>query len=248
MRLAGSVAGFNLKALLPLALALACGLALAPASHADDDVRSIQISGEAERRIAPDMALLLMEVVSESPDSAVARREADGITAAVLKVLRNHGIESPDIDSSALSIQPQYRWIKNEQRQELVSYRVSRGIDVRLLDLDKLGVVLEAVSESGINSMQPPRLGLVDEESVYREVLEAAVRNARERAAVIANALDEDLGDTLSISTHRSPVPRPMAQERMMMAAADSAAAPGSSYESGYLTYSVTLTASFALD
>jgi uncharacterized protein YggE len=75
-----------------------------------------------------------------------------------------------------------------------VGYRVSRSIDARLLDLDKLGPLLVALSESGVNSMRPPRLGLVDEESVYREVLEAAVRNARERAGVIAAALGEESG------------------------------------------------------
>lgn len=243
------VSGPKLTALLALMVVLAAGLVLAPASRADTDTaRSIEVSGEAERRVAPDMALLSMQVVSESPDAAAARREADGITAAALAALRAHGIEGPDIDSSGLSIQPQYRWIKDEQRQELVAYRVSRSIDARLLDLDRLGVVLEAVSESGVNSMRPPRLGLVDEESVYRDVLEAAVINARERAMVIADALDEDLGATLSISTYKSPVPRPIAQERMMMAADSAPTAPGSSYESGYLTYSVTLNASFALD
>jgi hypothetical protein len=58
IRSAGRVSGPNLKALLTVVLALAGGLALSPASYADDDVRSIQVSGEAERRVAPDMALL----------------------------------------------------------------------------------------------------------------------------------------------------------------------------------------------
>ena len=82
---------------------------------------------------------------------------------------------------------------------------------------------------------------------MYREVLEAAVRNARERAGVIAAALGEELGATLSISTQQPVMPRPIAQERMLMAADAAPAAAANSYESGYLTYSVTLSASFAL-
>jgi uncharacterized protein YggE len=216
-------------------------------AQADASVRSISVAGEAERRVAPDMAELRVEVVTEGENAADARAEADGITTRALAVLRGAGISDRDIDTTGLSVSPQFRWLKEEGRQQLTGYRVSRSIELRLLELDRLGDVLIQLNDAGINQMQTPRLGLQNEEMVYQEVLAAAAENARVRAQTVAEALGEELGAVLSVSTQREPAPRPMAMERVMMAADTAAPSPADSYASAYLRYRVSLNASFML-
>ncbi|WOJ94087.1 SIMPL domain-containing protein [Congregibacter variabilis] len=214
---------------------------------ADDYQRRIEVMGKSEIRVAPDMAMLQLDVVTEDQNAAVARREADAITAKALKVLREAGLADADIDTTGLSIAPQYRWLKDERTQQLTGYRVSRNISVRLLELDSLGELVTSLSDTGINRMQAPHLGLQDEESVYRGVLAAAAENARERASVIASSLGEELGPVMSASTQRESTPRPMLVERAMMAADSAAASSGESYSAGYLSYAVSIHATFAL-
>ncbi|MFT4769011.1 MAG: hypothetical protein ACI8RN_002151 [Glaciecola sp.] len=216
-------------------------------SFAEDLQRRIEVTGKSEVRVAPDMANLQLDVVTENLDAAVARREADAITATALQVLRDAGITNADIDTTGLSIAPQYRWLKDERTQELTGYRVSRNIAVRLLELDALGELVTTLSDTGINRMQSPRLGLQDEESVYRGVLAAAAENARERASVIASALGEELGPVISASTQREAAPRPMLAERALMASDSASASSGESYSAGYLSYSVSISAAFSL-
>ncbi|WP_439101917.1 SIMPL domain-containing protein [Congregibacter sp.] len=228
---------------------LMLGAALLPQlSHADEAERQIAVTGKAERRVAPDMAVLQLGVMSENADAAVARREADDIINRALSVLRDAKLADADIDTTGLTISPQYRWLPDVRKQELTGYRATRNIEVRLLDLDALGVLVTELTDAGINRMQSPRLGLQDEEQVYQEVLAAAAQNARARAEVLANALGEDLGSVVSLSTERAPAPQPMRAERMMMAADVSPAPPEESYSPGYLQYSVTLNATFELD
>lgn len=221
--------------------------ALAPNAGADDDRRRIDVTGKSDIRVAPDMAYLQLDVVTEDKDAAVARREADAITARALQILREAGLAEADIDTTGLSIAPQYRWLKDERSQELTGYRVSRNIAVRLLELDALGELVTSLSDTGINRMQQPRLGMRDEESVYRSVLAAAAENARERASVIAGSLGEELGPLLSASAQREPAPRPMLAERSLMAADAAPMSSGESYSAGYLTYAVSINASFSL-
>lgn len=217
------------------------------ASFADDYQRRIEVTGKSEIRVAPDMAFLQLDVVTQNKDAAVARREADAVTAKALSVLREAGLADADIDTTGLSIAPQYRWLKDERTQELTGYRVSRNIAVRLLELDRLGELVTGLSDTGINRMQAPRLGLQDEESVYRNVLAAATANARQRAAVMASSLGEELGPVISASTQRESAPRPMLAERAMMAADSAPTSSGESYSAGYLSYAVTINAAFSL-
>ncbi|WOJ95920.1 SIMPL domain-containing protein [Congregibacter brevis] len=217
-------------------------------AHAEDESRHIAVSGKSERRVAPDMAHLQLDVVTENADAASARREADAITGRALAVLREAGLADADIDSTGLSISPQFRWLKDERKQELTGYRVSRSIEVRLLNLEALGELVTTLTDTGINRMQAPRLGLQDEEALYQELLAAAAENARERADVIAAALGETRGPVISINTERVSTPRPMRAERMMMAADAAAPAPSESYSAGHLSYSVNVNAAFSLN
>ena len=212
----------------------------------DDTIRSITVTGTAESRVAPDMAMLSMAVVEEDIAVDAARSRADAIVASALETLRAAGIEAGDIDTSALRVDPQYRWQESTRRQILTGYRITRGIEVRLLDLDRLGSLLVSLSEAGVNRIDAPAPGLQNREAVYQEVLAAAAENARQRATVLAATLGESLGAVLSVQTQRAQLPMPMRREVAMMAS-DESSGGAASYQSGDLNFSVNLTVSFAL-
>lgn len=234
----------------PFLLAALIAAALLPAApaRADDAPRQLSVSGEAERRVAPDMALLRMAVVSDDIDATKARQDADATIGRALARLREAGVEDGDIDSSGLQLVPQYRWRDAPREQQLVGYRVTRRLEVRLLDLERLGELLVALSEAGINQLQAPEPGLADPEALYRETLAAAATNARERAELLAATLGESLGDVLSVSTHDPGYPMPMRREAVMMAADAAPSSGADSYQSGDISYRVSLTVTFELD
>lgn len=229
-------------------VAASCALALllSPALRAEDALRLVSVTGEAEMQVAPDMALLTGEIIRDGQDAASARREADAIAAQVVRLLTDAGIAADDIDSTAVTVSPRYRWNDERKEQQLLGYRVSRGITARILELADLGPVLVSLSDAGVNRLSPPRLTLQDEESVYRETLSAAVMNAKDRASAMAAVLGEDIDAVHSISQRGQSQPRPMMAERAMMAASDAAPA-AESYQAGDITYRVTVDASFSL-
>jgi uncharacterized protein YggE len=214
-------------------------------AHAEED-RIVQVSGTAEERVAPDMALLRVAAVADDPEAQAARRDADQAVARALEVLTGLGIDARDIDTSGLQIAPQYRWLDETRERQLTGYRVTRSIDIRLLDLALLGDVLTGLSDAGINQVAAPELGLTDPESVYQRALAAAAINARARAAVIAEALDAQLGPVVQVSTRDAPPPRPLRRQATMLAA-DSAAMEAETYQSGDLSFSVNLFVTFEL-
>ena len=227
-------------------LAMLAAMVLGSTYAAAEELRTVIVTGTAEERVAPDMALISVAAVADSPDAKTARREADKTIAAALSVINGLGIASNDVDTSGLEVSPQYRWIDKTGERELTGYRVARSIEIRLLDLSLVGELLTGLSDAGVNQMSSPVLGLVDREAVHQRVLAAAATNAQERATVLAETLGADLGKVMLIGTPNANYPRPMAREAMMMSAA-AADIESNTYQSADLSFRVNISVTFEL-
>ena len=130
-----------------MTLAAAC---LTPAL-ADDGklVRSISLSGHGEVRMAPDLAVVTVGVMSSA---ATAREAPDANTKAmqgVMASLTAAGIEARDIQTSNFSVNPRYDYGQNNaQPPKVIGYDVSNNVSVTVRKLDSLGAVLDQVVSS----------------------------------------------------------------------------------------------------
>jgi hypothetical protein len=178
-----------------------------------------------------------------------ARREAGVRTVAVLRGLKELGIGDEAIDSGALAVQPEFSWDAKSGARRLQGYLVARTIRIRLLDLDKLGAILEYAVKSGANQIAPPRFSLQNESSLRREMLTDATRDAKQNAAAIARGLDAQLGAALrvdAVEVDRPAFPSPVMLRASAAPAED--AAVTESYRPGDITLRVQIKASFVLN
>jgi uncharacterized protein len=81
--------------------------------------------------------------------------------------------------------------------------------------------VVDVAVQAGANRVTGINFELSDPLAAYHEALRLAVARAGEEAAVVADALGEQLGPAIQVSTGGVQPPRPMMQaERMMDVAA----------------------------
>lgn len=218
-------------------------------AQADSTNRVVNVTGVAERLVRPDLAHLEITIDVRDEKLETARREAGSKTVAVLRTLKEVGIADAAIDSGALAVQPEFSWDAKSGVRRLQGYLVTRTIRVRLLDLDKLGVVLERAVKLGANQITPPRFALQNESTLRRELLTEATRDAKENAAAIARGLDAQLGAALrvdAVEVDRPAFPSP-GMLRASAAPAEDAAVT-ESYRPGDITLRVQIKASFALN
>ncbi len=215
-----------------LAVMLASGVA-----NADEADAQIRVSGEAERAMAPDMAIMQLTVTREAK---TAREALDANSAAmteVIRAMRKQGVAERDLQTSNFSIQPRYVYPKprNEKPPEIVGYVVRNGLTVRVRDLDDVGKLLDQSVTLGVNEGGHIQFSNEDPEEVLAKARAAAVKDALARAETLAEAADVDLGDILSIS-EESYNPQPYRAERMMAsgAVADSVPVPVAAGENRY--------------
>lgn len=224
-------------------------LALPPAlSLADEPTRLVTVDGRGFVRAQPDIAHVTMAIQSRNMVVSEARDHAIEITRKFLALCDDLDIDEDRIHTSALNINPEYRWDERTREQVLRGYLVRRQFNVELDDLDKLGDLLEGAIDAGVNEASPPRLASSRERELHREALAAATRDAEQNARTLAETLDVGLGAVVDIRATQNVVGPPMPMARTMDAVAMAAESGGAdTYTVGEIRFEANVTASFEL-
>ena len=200
----------------------------AAAPHADGTLLSV--SAQAEVRRAPDMATVSAGVVTQAADGNAAMGQNATQMNQVLAALKAAGVAQKDVQTSGISLQPQYRYEEN-QPPRITGYQASNTVSVKLRDVTRLGKVLDALVASGANQINGPSFGIENPEPLYDQARLDALQAARGRAATYAKALGVEVRRIVSISEGGAAFPSPMPRMAMIKAAGfdSTPVAPGES-------------------
>ena len=135
---------------------------------------------------------------------------------AVLAALKKQGIPDKDIQTSNFSISPQYA-NGNGQAPHVTGYQANNQVEVRLEDVSKLGVTLDALVTAGANQMNGLNFSIRNDTALLAQARAAAVSEARAKAETFAKAAGVNLGSILSIGESSNDVPRPMYRMESVM-------------------------------
>ena len=146
----------------------------------------ISATGEATR--APDVAIISAGVVSRSSTATGAIQDAAGRMDRVRSALKRAGIADRDIQTSNISLNPEYRYADNQPPQ-LTGYTASNQLTVRFRDIRSSGAILDALVAQGANQINGPNLTIDKPEAALDEARAKAVATGRQRAELYARSL-----------------------------------------------------------
>lgn len=216
-----------------LYLALAAVLA-APALAQDagrnrmEPTPTLTVSGNAEVRTAPDVATVRLGVTRQAPTAQAAQQGVNEVAQGILRAIIALGIGKEQVQTSELNLFPIYAQQKPGVAEEprVVAYRASNVVAVRLLDLQKVGPVIDAGLKAGANQLEGVQFGLVNELPSRERALREAVKEAREKARAMSEALDVSLAGVLEVQEGGVTIQHPAYPSARMMAAEMAAATP----------------------
>src|SRR5690606_7483950 len=117
----------------------------------------------------------------------------------VVAAIKAAVIAERDIQTSGISIHPQYRYAENQPRT-ITGYQASNTVNIKVRDVAKVGEVLDALVASGANQVNGPSFEIDEPESVYDEARQAALKKAQARAEMYAGSLGLRVRRLVSIS------------------------------------------------
>ena len=184
----------------PLSLILALALATA-APAAAETARTITVTGQGNALAVPDMATILLGVVTEAPNAGEAIGQNSRAMAGVLDRLRALGVAERDMQTSDFSVNPVYQYNQTPGAEPTIRGFTARNmLTLRVRDLARLGEVLDEVARDGANSFGGLNFGMQDPDAAENDARRAAMADARARAELFAGAGGVTLGRVLSIS------------------------------------------------
>ncbi|MDQ2674849.1 MAG: SIMPL domain-containing protein, partial [Chloroflexota bacterium] len=131
--------------------------------------------------------------------------------------------------------------------QKVIGYRVSRQMQVKVRELDRLGEVLDGIVGAGANEVFGAQMSTADPSAAEHAALESAMAAARAKAEVLAAAAGVKLGRVARIEEDVDGGGMPMPKMRMMGAMAAEAADAGTEVATGDLTVTRSIRAWFEL-
>lgn len=185
--------------------------ALAPfAAQAAD--KFVTVTGEATVAVAPDMAVIRVGVTSQGKTAHEASDANSKQMTKVLAAIKDAGIADRDVQTSRLSLQPQYDPNKSGTAR-LLGFQVTNQVTIKIRETDKLPTILDRAIAAGANEMSGIEFVVSEQSKLLDQARDDAVADAHRKAELYAKAAGVKLGRVASISEEGSgPPPRPVMQ------------------------------------
>ena len=185
----------------------------------------LTLSAEAEVQAAPDIADIGAGVVTQASDAGGALAANSMQMTRVVAALKRAGVAERDIQTSGLNLQPQYRYDQN-QPPVLTGFQASNRVQVTLRDIKGSGKVIDTLVMEGANQIDGPNFRISAPEPLLDKARAEAVRKARARAELYAQAAGLKVKRITSISEGFEQRPPMLMMRSIAMADAAPASPP----------------------
>lgn len=146
-----------------------------------------------------------VNVVKDNKQEAVdeVNQKIKALTAAV----KDFGIKDEDIKTQNLNVYQREETYYEEGRQKSRpgQWTVSTTIEIKLRDIDRASALADLLTRSGATNVYGPNFSVDKPEEADTTLLQDAIKNAREKAEVMARSSNKKLGKVLSITEGSQP-------------------------------------------
>ncbi len=184
----------------------------------DDGNTVLMVEGRGEKLVAPDMAMFSAGVETTGATAREALQANARTTRIVLDAARALGIAERDIQTAQVRVRPvmsddrDRRGFSSYERDgrstkaaivsvstsdptseheappRIIGYRATNSVNIRQRDLDEFGKTIDTLVEAGANRVEGPDFMLDDDRATLDETRQLAMRDARRRAELQAEA------------------------------------------------------------
>ena len=212
---------------------------------AEEKIPTLSVSGEGVVEVAPDRATISVGVVTQDRDASRAQAANAKAAQDIINSIVSLGVERKNIHTSDYNFRPTYRQEEN-RRNEINGYVVNNTIYIMLDNLNLVGKVIDTALSNGANNINSLDFGIKNRKKLQDEALVLAIRDARQRAELVARELGKSIVGIQDVSINTGGVG--MVRMNKMYAMAESATMDyATPIEAGTLSCSASVNVTFRL-
>lgn len=176
-------------------------------------VRSVTVVGEAKSEEKSQIAIFTAGVNAYSDDKNTAVGDVNKKVEAIIEAVKEFGVEPGDIKTQSLNIyqnQEQY-YEGDRQKMRPGQWNVGNTVEIKLKSVDRAASLASVLTKSGATNVYGPNFTFDDTSEQSTALLDAAFKNAQEKAGKVAASTGKKLGPVVSVTeAGASQQPAPM--------------------------------------
>lgn len=162
--------------------------------------RTITVNGYGKITGNNDIAVTTIGYSNTDKDVARAQAANKLVMDKVFADLKSMGIVDKDLQSD-YTIYPEYNYTQ-DRGQQLVGYKVTDSITVKIRDLSKISNVLNLAGKYGANNVSGLSFTIDDPENLKGQAREKALGDAKQKASYLGSSLGLRLGRVVSYNEY----------------------------------------------
>jgi len=196
----------------------------------------IQVSGEGKAYLKPDVAMISFGVTSEATKSQDAVNKNNEKMNAVIAAIKSLGVEGKDIQTTLYNLTPLYDYpvypvkgsagsmapardsvgvssaspIYVQGGRVLSGYSLEQQVSVKIRNFDNINAILDKATFAGATNVGQLSFTVDDPEMARSQAREEAIKNAKEKLAIIAKQSGLRVGKLVNVSEGYNNYPQPM--------------------------------------
>ena len=156
----------------------------------------VRVFGTSDVKVVPDRAVIELGVEEQSPSARLAKQAEDAAARRLLASLHENGIDDKDIQTTYLSLRPQFDYRKG---MRISYFAAEQTMTITVRDISKLDALVESLIKAGGNRIESIQYETSELRKYRDQARDLAVKAAREKAQALAAALGQQIGKAQSI-------------------------------------------------
>jgi uncharacterized protein YggE len=174
-------------------------------------VRVIEVSGNSEVQVAPDLATLEIAIETQAASADHAAGLNGALAAKVHDAIASKLSDKGTLWTGGYSLFPEYTE-PHEGKPIVSGYRAENSITVQTSELGLVGPLIDVAIGAGANRISSLNYSLRADSKARSEAIAKAAHNAQVQASALAAALGVKLGPLIRASTESIVRPTPLAR------------------------------------
>lgn len=174
----------------------------------------IHVNGQGAVNTVPDGFSLRVILEEDGETVAKLNQAVHHDLTQVVDFLLEQGVDESHIQSMQVRLNPNYESTPTGREQK--GFVLSREVQISQQGIEKFDALIDGVLKRGVDRISDFRFTSSDEASAYDRALIMAVKDARQRARLMADELGVKLGEVVAISESGGNMPRPVMHAEMM--------------------------------
>ncbi|WP_026907919.1 SIMPL domain-containing protein [Paucisalibacillus globulus] len=171
----------------------------------------VKVYGEGSVSVQPDQATVTLGVITENKNLQQAQQINATETTNVINAILGSGIPRENIQTSEFRIDIDYDY--QDGQQVFRGYRITNLLTITIDQFANVGEIVDIAVDNGANTVRNIDMTVSNQERFYQQALVKAIKNAQEKALLIADTLgvsiNEIPSDLKEITSTSPEQPRP---------------------------------------